>query len=252
MKTPIVDSYEKIFSDKKRIMAIFAHPDDLELYCGGTVARLIADGKKVSSIKMTSGEMGSRQEKITKEELLAIREREDKASMAVLGIIPVCNVYLRLGDGKVENNLKTIGEVVKQIRLFRPEIIITHNPQDLIIKFGKDENWFNHRDHRNTGSVAIDASYPFARDILFYPEHFQDPMAKSWACTQFLLVDSYGHEDSVFVDVTETVAKRVAAHAMHKSQYSVENAQESADFFTKSWDPEGKKNFETFRYVKAD
>ena len=95
MRKQIVDSYEKVFGDKKRIMAIFAHPDDLELYCGGTVARLIADGKKVSSIKMTSGEMGSRQEKVTKEELLAIREREDSASMAVLGIIPVCNVYLR-------------------------------------------------------------------------------------------------------------------------------------------------------------
>ena len=58
----ITDSYQKIFGDKKRIMAIFAHPDDFELYFGGTAARLIADGKTVCSVKMTSGDMGSRQD----------------------------------------------------------------------------------------------------------------------------------------------------------------------------------------------
>lgn len=252
MTKTIVDSYTKIFGDKKRIMVITAHPDDLELYCGGTVARLIADGKEVVSVKMTSGEMGCRQEKISKEELQAIREREDSASMTELGIKPENNVYLRLGDGKVENNLQTIGEVARQIRLFQPEIIITHNPQDLIIRFAKDVNWINHRDHRNTGTIAIDASYPYARDILFYPEHFKDPKVKSWICTQFLLVDSYRHEDSVFVEVTDQIFKRVEAHAKHKSQYTKEDAQDSADFFTKDWDPEGKKRFETFREVIVD
>ena len=98
----------------------------------------------------------------------------------------------------------------------------------------------------------VDASYPYARDILFYPEQFLDPNVKSCICTQFLVVDSYGHKDSVFVDVTDQISKRVEAHAMHKSQYSKEDAQESADFFTKSWDSEGKRNFETFRWIIAD
>lgn len=47
MLSSIVDSYTKIFRDKQRILVVFAHPDDLELYCGGTVARLIGDGKKL-------------------------------------------------------------------------------------------------------------------------------------------------------------------------------------------------------------
>ena len=252
MATLMVDSYKKIFGDKQRVMVVTAHPDDLELYCGGTVARLIADGKIVRSVKMTSGEMGSRQEKITKEELMAIREKEDSDSSMELGILPENNIYLRQGDGKVENNLQIIGEVARQIRLFQPEIIITHNSEDMIIRFDKNVNWFNHRDHRNTGSVVIDASYPYARDILFYPEHFTDPKAKSWTCTEFLIVDSYEHIDSVFMEVTDFIAKRVAAHAKHKSQYSTEDAQDSADFFTKKWDPERGKNYETFRYVKAD
>lgn len=231
---------------------VFGHPDDLELFCGGTVARLIADGKRVRSIKMTSGEMGSRQQKITSKELKLVREQEDSASMAVLGIPPDDNVYLHLEDGKIENNPETIGQMVEQIRLFQPDLIITHNPLDMIIHFDKDVNWFNHHDHRNTGSIAIDASYPYARDILFYPQHFQKPAVKSWTCIQFLFVDHYGHEDSVFIDVTKYIDKRVEAHSQHKSQYSKEDAQDSADFFTKKWDPQGQKNYETFRYVIAD
>lgn len=201
---------------------------------------------------MTSGERGSRQETITSEDLMKIREEEDKFSMRELGIRDEDNIYLRLGDGKVENNLNVIGEVVKQIRLFQPDLIITHNPHDLIIRFDKDINWFNHRDHRNTGSLVIDASYPYARDVLFYPEQFKGVGVKSSTCTQFLLVDSYSHEDSVFIDVTSQIAKRIAAHAKHKSQYSEKDVKESADFYTKRWDETGKRNFETFRYVNAD
>jgi len=248
----ITDSYSQIFSDKNRILVILAHPDDLELYCGGTVARLIADGKTVRSIKVTSGDMGSRQENISQSELKKLRETEDSSSMTKLGILPENNIYLQIPDGKVENNLELIGQLALQIRLFQPDIIITHNAEDKIIRFEKDVNWFNHRDHINTGLSTLDASYPYARDILFFPEHLQDPKAKSWTCTSFLIVDSYNHQDSIFIDVTDNIASRVAAHACHSSQYSVEAAQDSADFFTKKWDPEGKKNFETFRYVIAD
>lgn len=252
MTTTPTDAYPRIFTGKKRIMAIFAHPDDLELYCGGTIARLIADGKIVSSVKMTCGQMGSRGQKITSQELGKIRKAEDSASMSILGLAPENNIYLGLTDGTIENNLETIGLVALQIRLFQPDLIITHNPGDPIIRFGQDTNWFNHRDHRHTGSVAIDASYPYARDILFYPEHFSDPRAKSWICPEFLIVDSYHHPDSVYLDVTQFIDKRIEAHSAHKSQYTPDDVRDSADFFTKGWDPTGLKNFETFRHVIAD
>lgn len=248
----IIDSYTEIFADKKRILVITAHPDDLELYCGGLVARLIADGKEVRSVKVTSGDMGSRLEKISSSELKSLREIEDSASMRTLGISEDNNVYLHLPDAGVENTVENIGKLAQQIRLFKPELIITHNPTDAVIRFDKYNNWFNHRDHRTTGQLTLDAAYPYARDILFFPEQLENQQAKSWSCVEFLIVDSYGHEDSVYFDVTETIGKRVEAHAQHKSQYSQEEAQESADFFTKGWDPEGKKNYETFRYIKAD
>lgn len=248
----ITDSYQQIFANKKRILAVFAHPDDLEIMCGGLIARLIADGKEVCSVKVTSGDMGSRQEKISSTDLGQSREKEDTEAMTILGIKPENNIYLHLVDGHVENTIENIGKIAEQIRTFQPDLIITHNPEVSVVRFDKDNSWFNHRDHRTTGQLTFDAAYPYSRDILFFPEHFQNPRAKSWSCDEFLVVDSYGHPDSVFLDVTDFIDKRIAAHACHETQLSLEHAQESADFFTKNWDPSREKRFETFRYVKAD
>ena len=246
----IQDSYTSIFQNVNKILCVFAHPDDLEIMCGGLVARLIADGKDVRSIKVTSGDMGSRQEKITEVELKNAREIEDSNAMAVLGLKPENNIYLQIPDGRVENTVDNIGKIAQQIRLFQPDLIITHNPEVSIVRFDKDNSWFNHRDHRTTGQLTFDAAYPYSRDLLFFPEHFQDPAAKSWACDTFLVVDSYGHEDSVFFDVTNFIDKRVEAQTKHQSQYNLESSQEMADFFTKQWDKD--RQFETFRLVKAD
>jgi LmbE family N-acetylglucosaminyl deacetylase len=248
--TSIVDAYQQIFSDKKKIMAVFAHPDDLEIMCGGLIARLVADGKEVCSIKVTSGDMGSRQEKISQTDLKSAREIEDSVAMKILGIKSENNIYLRLPDGRVENTVENIGKIVEQIRIFQPDLIITHNPEVSIVRFDKDNSWFNHRDHRTTGQLTFDAAYPYSRDLLFFPEHFQNPKAKSWACDKFLVVDSYDHADSVYIDVTKFVDKRVQAQASHQTQYNLESAQEMADFFTKQWDKD--KNYETFRLVIAD
>lgn len=247
-----MDSYNEIFKDVSNVLVIMPHPDDCELYCGGTVARLVADGKNVRVIKMTNGEKGCRQENITSEKLKLIRVKEDSTSMKTLGIRDENNVYLDLGDGAVEADMKTIGLIAKEIRVFKPDLIITTNPEDMIIRFDKDVNWMNHRDHMNTGKAVLYGSYPYARDISFFPEHFNDTNACSHICTKFLLTDYYNHEDNVLIDVTDSVETRVKAHACHSSQYSMEDAQDSADFFTvRTKYPEGKR-FETFRYVLVD
>jgi LmbE family N-acetylglucosaminyl deacetylase len=170
--------------------------------------------------------------------------------MEVLSIKPENNVFLNIGDGNVENSIDTIEKIVKQIREFKPDIIITHNPENVVIRFDKDINWINHRDHMNTGLVSTYAAYPYSRDTLFFPEHFQNSNLKSHTVSEFLYVDYYDHIDEVFIDVTQHIDTKVKAIAAHSSQYSVENAQESADFFTTI---KGNKNrFERFRYVIAD
>jgi LmbE family N-acetylglucosaminyl deacetylase len=172
--------------------------------------------------------------------------------MKVLGIKDKNNIYLRFVDGTVEDSFEVIGKIAEQIRIFQPELIIAHNPEDVIIRFDKNINWVNHRDHENCDKATIHASYPYARDILFFPEHFKNPQAKSCCCNEFLLVDYYNHPDQVYIEVTDYIEKRVNAHACHASQYSLTQAQESADFFTKSKNYPEDKRFETFRHVIAD
>lgn len=248
----VKDNYDLVFGNKKRIMVVFAHPDDAEVFCGGTISRLIKDGKEVASIKITNGDKGSRQEKITSKELGKMRELEDQKAMQILGIKKENNIYLHFEDGKVEDSFDVIGKIAEQIRIFKPDILITHNPEDVIIRFDKNNNWVNHRDHRHTGQAAINASYPYSRDILFFPEHFKNKKASSHVVTEFLLVDFYNHPDLVYIDVTDNIEARIKAHASHSSQYNIKMAQDSADFFTMSNIYPKNKRFERFRYVIAD
>lgn len=242
------DAYQEVFGDKARIMVVLSHPDDTEIFCGGSVCRLLKDGKQVRVVKMTNGNKGSRQESISEENLAKLREREDAASMKILGVTPENSICLNLGDGQIENNLTTIGLLANQIRLFKPDIIITHNPQDVVIHFAKGENWINHRDHRHTGTVAIDAAYPYSRDILFFPEHFKQKEAASHEVTNFLLVDYYGHSDEVGIDISDYVDTKLKALSAHTSQYPHDKAQNLIDYMNKI----KGKYFERFRFVVAD
>lgn len=244
------DTYNRIFQNKRNILIVMAHPDDAEIYTGGTIARLNNDNKNVRIVKMTLGNKGSKNQKISEEALRDIRLKEDRVAMKVLGISEENNIYLNFEDGEVENSLKEIKAIAEQIRLFKPDLIITHNPENIVIRFDKDINWINHRDHRNTGKSAIDAAYPYSRDTLFFPEQLKNPLAGSHATVEFLLVDYYDHIDTIAIDVTDFVDVRTRTIASHASQYPLEKAKESTDFFTKL-DNSGKR-FERFRYVIAD
>lgn len=244
------DLFAKIFENKKRVMCVFAHPDDLEVYAGGTVSRLIKNNIKVQSIKVTNGNRGSRDQREFSHESLSIaRASEDKSAMQILGLKSEDSINLEINDGDVENSHHVISLIAKQIRIFKPDLIITHNPEDVIIKFSKGENWVNHRDHRNTGKSAVDAAYPYSRDLLFFPEHFQDPNAQSHTVSEFLFVDYYDHPDCVDFDITDFVDTKISALASHVSQFSKERAVNMVEFLNRK----KKDQFaERFRYVLAD
>jgi len=133
------DSFDKVFSNKNKILIVVSHPDDAELYSGGIIARLIASGREVRVVKMTMGEKGCKQEHVSEEELKEIRLKEDKKAMKTLGVKDENNIYLDLGDGQITNDI------------------------NIIIRFAKDQNWFNHHDHLYTGRDVIDAIFPHSR-----------------------------------------------------------------------------------------
>lgn len=244
-----MDKYQEIFGDKSRILVVFAHPDDAEIMAGGTISRLTADGKTVRVVKMTSGENGSRQNEITRKDLKDTRVNEDGEAMNIMGIKPEDNVYLDLGDGSVENDLSTIEKLAFQIRQFKPDIIITHNPENVIVHFAEGENWVNHRDHRHTGQSVVDAAYPYARDINFFPEQLKQDGVESHITKEFLFTDFYDHPDTIAIDVTDFMENKIKALSAHASQFDIDNARNAGEFI--AMEEEGRR-WEKFRHVVAD
>jgi len=100
---------------KLDVLAIGAHPDDVELSCAGTVAKLVKSGKKVALLDLTQGELGTRGSK-------AIRKREADNSARILGV--EFRVNLRLPDGNIECSRKNTIKVIEAIRSFQPSVLL--------------------------------------------------------------------------------------------------------------------------------
>src|SRR5689334_10289494 len=147
-------------------MAIAAHPDDIESWCAGTLARAIDAGATVRLLLVTSGEKGSGDPQALPAEVAARREAEALRAAEILGIADVA--FLRHGDGEVEDTRALRGELVAWIRRWRPRAVFTFDPEHPYPPY------ISHRDHRVVGRIALDAIYPAARDPLNFPEQVRE------------------------------------------------------------------------------
>ncbi|MCE7927619.1 MAG: PIG-L family deacetylase [Chloroflexi bacterium CFX7] len=192
-------------------MVIMAHPDDAEFLCGGTVAKWCAEGWVVTYVVVTSGDKGTHDESMHPEKLAAIREEEQRAACRALGV-KEC-IFLGYPDGFTVDEHELRGQVVRLLRLHRPEVVIT---------WDGFRHTFNHRDHRNVGTVTADAIYPLVRDRLFYPRDEEDGLA-AHQVNEVLLAGS-DNPDYV-VDITDHWITKVDAILCHASQ--IGNRQKS-------------------------
>lgn len=224
-----MDAYNQIFDNKKTILVVMAHPDDMDVMCGGTIARLCADGKKVISVKVTTGNRGSRDSTITPDELAKKRAQEDANAMHVLGVHQ--SVTLGLDDGAVTNSTQVIEKIAYQIRKHQPDLIITTNPEQVLIHRGPGQNHVNHRDHRNVAVSTVDAAYPFSRDHAFFTQQFDDPAIKPSTCSEMLFVDSWDGIDEVSINIEGFTDKKRQAIECHESQFTKQSAKQAMDMF---------------------
>ncbi|MFN2143892.1 MAG: PIG-L deacetylase family protein, partial [Anaerolineales bacterium] len=114
-------------------------------------------------------------------------------------------------DGETENNDELRELLVRMIRTYKPDVLITHDPTARII----NNRYPNHRDHRNVGDAALDAVFPLARDRLNYPEHEAEGLEPHKVLDVFLI---FSDTPNYWVDVSSTVDKKIAALREHKSQ----------------------------------
>ncbi|MCH7662358.1 MAG: PIG-L family deacetylase [Chloroflexi bacterium] len=198
------------FPQPARVMVISAHPDDPEFSAGGTVAGWVIAGTQATYVVVTDGSKGSADPEMTSDNLINIRQKEQRAAAKKIGISEV--VFLGYRDGEIYNTPNMRRDITKQIRLHRPDIVITHDPTARIFQ---NIN-LNHPDHRAVGDIVLDCIYPIARDRLNYPEHEQEGLEPHKVLDVFL---SGTEKPNLWVDITATMDIKIAALREHKSQF---------------------------------
>jgi N-acetylglucosamine malate deacetylase 1 len=178
------------------VLAIGAHPDDIELGCGGTIARLVAQGRRVGLLHLTRGENGSRGS-------ADLREAEARAAAAALGAAFVD--FLDCGDGALRSGVAEEDAVIKVLRATRPEIILAPAPQD------------RHPDHGRAHRLVVDACF-YAGLRRRAPAPGAEPPAPHRPGAIFAYMQHDPFEPSLVVDVTEFWARKLEALACYSSQ----------------------------------
>ena len=153
-----MDSYKG-----KVVLAIGAHPDDIEFGCGGTMAKLAAEGARLYFAVATDGNRGSRQHEFEKSALVASRKQEQQVAAKLLGASEV--IFLDEEDGNLMADLSFKEKVVRLVRRIKPDMIFTHDPQWYYRQNEDGTASVNHNDHRACGVAVLDTVYPLARDL---------------------------------------------------------------------------------------
>jgi LmbE family N-acetylglucosaminyl deacetylase len=186
-------------------MAIFAHPDDAEFTVSGTIAKWARAGCEVTLVLCTSGNAGTHDLKYTRESLAETREAEQQAAAQALGVKNV--VFLRHDDCQLVPTLELRRELVREIRKFKPEVVMTGDPQAWFY----DNSYINHPDHRAAAIAALEAVFPCSEMELLWPE--EGPVHKVHA----VYVGST-NAPNTWIDISATIDAKIASLKAHASQ----------------------------------
>jgi LmbE family N-acetylglucosaminyl deacetylase len=191
----------------ERVMVVTAHPDDSEFGAGGTVAKMVKEGREVTYVIVTNGNKGSSDRSMTPERLARIREEEQRNAARTLGVERV--EFLGYADGEVEDTRDLRRDVSRMIRKWRPDLVICQSPHRTYLLGA------SHRDHRIVGGVTLDCVYPLARDHMAFPElmpTFEPHKVREVYVMQW-------QDPQVVVDVSDTMDLKLRALACHASQF---------------------------------
>jgi len=189
---------------------VTAHPDDVDFGAAGTVAAFTSAGVDVTYCIVTNGDAGGSDRTMSRAEMVALRQDEQRAAAAVVGVSDVR--FLAHPDGMVQASLELRRDISRVIRQVRPERVITQSPE---------RNWAaifaSHPDHLAAGEAAVCAVYPDARNPFAHPELLDEGL-EPWSVAQLWVMSPADQGAGVAVDTSATVERKVAALLCHKSQ----------------------------------
>jgi LmbE family N-acetylglucosaminyl deacetylase len=208
----------ELISPLERALVIVSHPDDAEFGAAPTIAKLTSAGVRVDYVVTTDGAKGTEDPKVTPEELAATRMAEQRAAADILGVRQI--VHFGNPDGYLTPSLDLRRDITRQIRRFRPDLVITQNPQRRL-----DHNpYIGHPDHLATGEATLASVYPAARDHLNFPELWRDEHLEPWKVRQVLLTGV--EEPNLWVDVADTFEVGLRSILAHASQVDPDDVSE--------------------------
>lgn len=189
---------------KAHIMVFIPHPDDAESRMAGTVARWTREGKDIIYVVCTNGDKGTSDPNMVPEELAKIREQEQLAAAELLGVREV--IFLRYPDQTLEDTWEFRKEIVRLIRMHKPDTVVTVDPY---------RGYLDHRDHRITAQVTLDAVFPYANNAHVYPDLLGQGLQPHRV--KEMLFCGTG-DPNYYIDITDTIDIKIAALRCHKSQ----------------------------------
>ena len=227
-----------------RAMVVVAHADDAEWGCAGTVAQWCNNGWEVVYVLCTDGSKGTDDTRLTSEELVSIRKNEQLDAGRVLGLHNV--VFLGYEDSMLEPTLDLRRDIVRQIRFYKPDILICLSP----LRRLDGSSYFGHPDHLASGEAALSAVFPSSRDRLTYPELLEEGLEPHKVSEVWIM----GHDDDdKFVDVTDYIDVAVSALKSHSSQTTGEDVgQQLIDWRSRTGEKVGFAYAESFKRFLMD
>ena len=195
-------------------MVVFAHADDAEWGCSGTIAKWCAEGWEVVYVVCTDGSKGSADPEMTRQSLAKIREQEQRNAANVLGLKDV--VFLQYEDSMLEPSLELRRDITRQIRRYKPDVVICETPMRRLSYNG----YLGHPDHVAAGEATFSAVFPSARDRLTFPELLDEGL-EPHEVREVWVMDH--HEPDKFVDVTSYMDVAIKALQQHETQVNSED-----------------------------
>jgi LmbE family N-acetylglucosaminyl deacetylase len=194
----------------ERAMVVFAHPDDAEFGSAGTVAIWTKAGTEVAYVCVTDGSAGSNEPGVVREELARAREAEQRAACEVLGVRDI--TFLGVPDGMVEVTLDLRMAITRQVRRFRPDVLVTPDPMRF---WDEGRSYINHSDHRAVGQICMAVLNPDSSTRPMFPELLDEGFEPFEI--NHLWIPSWDEADT-YVDISDTIETKIRALRCHESQ----------------------------------
>lgn len=197
-----------------RILGVFAHPDDPEFTVGGSVARWADEGAEITYVIITNGAAGSNDPRQNIEELVLLRQAEQRAACAVLGVKDV--QFLGYADGTLQPTIELRRELTRVIRQLKPDRVVCNDPTQVF--YG--DTYINHPDHRAAAEATIYAVFPSAETRPIFPELLAEGYEPHKVKEVYIGSPA---QPNTYVDIAATMNRKIDALRCHRSQIEIDS-----------------------------